>query len=61
LKNGPYDSFEAHGFQGQWIGVIPSKDLVIVRLGLMTDESGWDTLDAWLQPIVDAFPAVTQP
>jgi hypothetical protein len=41
--------------------VIPSKDLVIVRLGLMTDESGWDTLDAWLQPIVDAFPAVTRP
>jgi CubicO group peptidase (beta-lactamase class C family) len=56
LKQGPYDSFEATGFQGQLIMVIPSKDLVIVRLGLMSDEKGWDTLGAWLQPIVDAFP-----
>ena len=58
LKDGPYDSFEATGFQGQLIAVIPSKDLVIVRLGLMTDEKGWDTLGAWLQPIVNAFPNV---
>ena len=56
LKKGPYDSFEAHGFQGQWIGVIPSKDLVIVRLGLMEGEAGWDALGSWLQPLVDAFP-----
>lgn len=56
LKDGPYDSFEAQGFQGQFIAVIPSKDLVIVRLGLMGDEKGWDTLSTWLQPIVDAFP-----
>ncbi|GBF59236.1 6-aminohexanoate-dimer hydrolase [Candidatus Phycosocius bacilliformis] len=61
LKKGPYDSFEAHGFQGQWIGVIPSKDLVIVRLGLMRSESGWEDLGAWVQPIVDAFPTKTAP
>jgi CubicO group peptidase (beta-lactamase class C family) len=58
LKNGPYDSFEAQGYQGQLIVVIPSKDLVIVRLGLMSDEKGWEALGAWLQPIVDAFPVV---
>jgi CubicO group peptidase (beta-lactamase class C family) len=58
LKDGPYDSFEATGFQGQLIAVIPSKDLVIVRLGLMTSEDGWDQLGAWLQPIVNAFPDV---
>jgi CubicO group peptidase (beta-lactamase class C family) len=57
LKDGPYDSFEANGFQGQLIVVIPSKDLVIVRLGIMSDEKGWETLGAWLQPIVNAFPA----
>jgi CubicO group peptidase (beta-lactamase class C family) len=56
LKDGPYDSFEATGFQGQLIMVIPSKDLVIVRLGLMGDEKGWDSLGAWVQPIVNAFP-----
>jgi CubicO group peptidase (beta-lactamase class C family) len=59
LKDGPYDSFEANGFQGQLIAVIPSKDLVIVRLGIMSDEKGWDTLGAWLQPIVNAFPTRT--
>jgi CubicO group peptidase (beta-lactamase class C family) len=58
LKDGPYDSFEATGYQGQLIAVIPSKDLVIVRLGLMSDEKAWDNLGAWLQPIVNAFPNV---
>jgi CubicO group peptidase (beta-lactamase class C family) len=58
LKEGPYDSFEAHGFQGQLIAVIPSRDLVIVRLGMMSDEKGWETLGAWLQPIVNTFPTV---
>jgi CubicO group peptidase (beta-lactamase class C family) len=29
----PNDAFYAGGFEGQWILVIPSKDLVIVRLG----------------------------
>jgi CubicO group peptidase (beta-lactamase class C family) len=58
LKEGPYDSFEATGFQGQLIAVIPSKDLVIVRLGLMSSEDGWDKLGDWLQPIVNAFPSV---
>ena len=58
LKDGPYDSFEATGYQGQLIAVIPSKDLVIVRLGLMRDEKGWETLGTWLQPIVNAFPDV---
>lgn len=30
----PYDLFSANGYQGQRIFIIPSKDLVIVRLGL---------------------------
>ncbi|WP_373494698.1 serine hydrolase domain-containing protein [Aquiflexum sp.] len=29
----PNDAFYAGGFEGQWVLVIPSKDLVIVRLG----------------------------
>ena len=56
LKDGPYDAFEANGHEGQRILIIPSKDLVIVRLGLMREENGGDTLGAWLQPIVTAFP-----
>jgi CubicO group peptidase (beta-lactamase class C family) len=57
LKEGPYDTFAAQGFQGQLIAVIPSKDLVIVRLGMMQDEAGWTALGTWLQPIVNAFPS----
>jgi CubicO group peptidase (beta-lactamase class C family) len=56
LKDGPYDSFEAHGYQGQIVMVVPSKDLVIVRLGLSQADDSWDALGAWLQPIVTAFP-----
>ena len=59
LKKGPYDSFEAQGHEGQVVVVIPSKDLVIVRLGLMTDSGAWEALGAWLQPIADAFPSVS--
>jgi CubicO group peptidase (beta-lactamase class C family) len=37
----PKDLYSASGFQGQKVFIIPSKDLVIVRLGL-TDESQFD-------------------
>jgi CubicO group peptidase (beta-lactamase class C family) len=56
LKDGPYDSFEAQGFQGQVVMVIPSKDAVIVRLGFMEREEGWDALGTTLQAIVTALP-----
>lgn len=55
LKNGPYDSFEAHGHEGQIIMVIPSKDLVIVRLGMSNHEKSWDRLGDYLQNIVNAI------
>ncbi len=35
----PRDMYYASGFQGQKIFIIPSKDLVIVRMGLTDDES----------------------
>ncbi|WP_026977313.1 serine hydrolase domain-containing protein [Flavobacterium tegetincola] len=35
----PRDMYYASGFQGQKVIVIPSKDLVIVRMGLTDDES----------------------
>jgi CubicO group peptidase (beta-lactamase class C family) len=55
LKKGPYDSFEAHGHEGQVLMVIPSKDLIIIRLGMSTSKNSWDAIGANLQEIVDIF------
>lgn len=57
LKDGPHDTFEARGYQGQRILVIPSKDAVVVHLGLMRSEGeGGEQLAASLQAIVSALP-----
>ena len=55
----PWDSFAAEGHEGQTIFIVPSRDLVIVRLGLM-DNGGenWPDLFRWNQTIAGAFPAV---
>ncbi len=37
----PTDMYVAWGFQGQFLIIIPSKKLVLVRLGLNTTSAGW--------------------
>lgn len=56
LKKGPYDSFEAQGHDGQVIAVIPSKDLVIVRLGLSTDKDAWPAIGEYISNVAYAAP-----
>ncbi|MEL7454621.1 MAG: serine hydrolase, partial [Pseudomonadota bacterium] len=54
---GPYDAFHAGGNEGQTIWVVPSKDLVIVRLGLMPNSrENWRSLYEWNQEVARAFP-----
>jgi CubicO group peptidase (beta-lactamase class C family) len=38
----PGDMYSMRGFEGQYVSVIPSKKLVIVRLGLSRPEENWD-------------------
>jgi CubicO group peptidase (beta-lactamase class C family) len=52
----PEDAFYMLGYAGQVTAVVPSRDLVIVRLGLTWDEAGWDNARE-LAPLIAAFPA----
>jgi CubicO group peptidase (beta-lactamase class C family) len=60
IDTGPErDAFRAQGFQGQVILVVPSKDLVIVRMGLTPEaDPGWAAVGAWLGRVARAFPVV---
>jgi CubicO group peptidase (beta-lactamase class C family) len=55
---GPKDLFVAQGHEGQLIVVVPSKDLIIVRLGLLQDVPGFSALGDWVQALVGLFPDV---
>jgi len=37
----PPDSYYFKGFQGQWIVGIPSKDIMVARLGVTNSKEGW--------------------
>ena len=47
--------FVAWGFQGQYLIIIPSKDLVLVRLGLNTRSQDWN-LESFVNQVVSALP-----
>ncbi len=51
----PRDTFQAQGYEGQLTIIVPSKDLVLVRLGRMP-ERGWRTLSRWVADVVSLFP-----
>ncbi|MGU7770129.1 serine hydrolase domain-containing protein [Burkholderia sp. MR1-5-21] len=53
----PADAFHAVGHEGQFVSVVPSRQLVIVRLGLSRPESAWNH-EAFVSRVLDAVPAV---
>lgn len=50
----PKDLYSANGFQGQNVFIIPSKDIVIVRLGLKEEKDGFD-FNGLLKGILGSF------
>jgi hypothetical protein len=53
----PEDAFFMRGHERQIVAMIPSRDLIVVRLGLTRCKNAWDHSSA-LAPIVAAFPRV---
>jgi CubicO group peptidase (beta-lactamase class C family) len=52
------DAFSAQGFEGQYTLVVPSKDLIIVRLGLTPEQDlRTGALGVWMGRVARAFPA----
>lgn len=51
----PADLFLLAGFQGQRVVVLPSRELVVVRLGLTKDEASWSLEDDLMLPILGAL------
>ena len=51
----PADTYYMLGHDEQVVAVVPSRDLVIVRLGITREEGAWDHARD-LAPIVRAFP-----
>ncbi len=57
MANLPDDAFAAGGDRGQVVVMIPSKDLVIVRMGLTPrGEKSRAALGVWLGQATAAFP-----
>jgi CubicO group peptidase (beta-lactamase class C family) len=54
-KHAPTDLFVAEGHEGQLIAIVPSKDLIVVRLGLL-DDRNFFALGRWLEDVVALFP-----
>jgi hypothetical protein len=53
----PRDTFYAWGKDGQFVVVIPSRDLVIVRLGVTPLDGRW-SFEGFVSKVVAAFPEV---
>ena len=49
----PRDMFYCSGYQGQMVAIIPSLDMVIVRMGLKEDDQGFD-FNGFLKGIIES-------
>ncbi|MDX2233319.1 MAG: serine hydrolase [Hyphomonadaceae bacterium] len=62
LMDAGRDGFSAQGHEGQIVLVIPSRDLVIVRMGLIAETpDAWDALYDWVGRVGALFPEAAAP
>ncbi len=54
--NAPRDTFAALGYQGQNLIVIPSRQVVLVRLGATADRNAWNT-DRFIRQVLTVLPS----
>jgi CubicO group peptidase (beta-lactamase class C family) len=50
----PPDTFHATGHEGQFISIVPSRQLVVVRLGLTRSAEAWHQ-DEFVRRVLDAI------
>ncbi len=53
----PRDTFYAWGKDGQFVVVVPSRDLVVVRLGVTPLDGRWSS-EGFLSEVIAVFPEV---
>jgi CubicO group peptidase (beta-lactamase class C family) len=53
----PQDAFAARGFQGQRVVIIPSKKLVVVRMGLTVNEEAYLDVESLVRDVISALPS----
>ncbi len=58
LPGGPASAFAAVGNGGQYVLIVPTRDLVLVRLGELQEFEKWSEVTRNLAKVVAAFPAI---
>lgn len=49
------DTFFANGHEGQFIAIVPSRDIIVVRLGRLDDRVGMMAAGRWVAGLIEHF------